>query len=431
MLTDSRKQLHQDTIAVHGGQVPDPTTGATAVPIYQTTSFTFHDADHAARLFNLEEEGHIYTRISNPTVDVFERRIAALEGGVGALAVAAGQTAEMYALLTLAKAGDEIVSSTSLYGGTYALFANRLPNLGIKVRFVSPDDPENFRRAITPRTKAIYGEIIGNPKLDVLDIEAVAEVAHSAGIPLIVDNTFATPCLCRPFDYGTDIVIHSATKWLGGHGTSIGGVIVDSGRFPWDNGNFPDFVEPDPTYHGISYVKDAGETAYITKARAQCVRDFGGCLSPFNAFLFLQGLETLPLRMERHSYNALRVAEFLSQHPSVSWVTYPGLPDDPSYAKARKYLPRGCGGMVCFGVKGGLEAGKRFINSLELVSLLANVGDAKSLVIHPASTTHSQLNPEQLAASGVSEDLIRLSVGIEHVDDIIGDLDQALQRATR
>lgn len=419
-----------ETMAVHAGQAPDPATGSRAVPIYQTTSFVFPDTDYAARLFSLEEKGDIYTRISNPTTEVFEKRMAALEKGVGALAVASGQMAVAYSILTLAKSGDEIISSASLYGGTYAMFFHRLPNLGINVRFVDPTTPEHFRQAITPKTKAIYAETIGNPQLDVLDIEAVANVAHEAGIPLIIDNTFATPCLCRPFEFGADIVVHSATKWIGGHGNSIGGIIIDSGTFPWDNGNFPDFVEPDPAYHGVSYTRDMGEAAYITKARVQYLRDLGGCLSPFNAFLFLLGLETLPLRMERHSQNAQRIAQFLQNHPKVSWVSYPGLPEDPSYSHARKYLTHGAGAMVSFGVKGGRQAGGRFIDSLKLISLVANVGDAKSLVIHPATTTHSQLTAEQLAATGVTEDMIRLSVGLEHVDDLIDDLDRALRQAT-
>lgn len=418
-----------ETMAVHAGQTPDQATGSRAVPIYQTTSFVFPDTDYAARLFSLEEKGDIYTRISNPTTEVFEKRMAALERGVGAMAVASGQMAVAYSILTLAKSGDEIISSASLYGGTYAMFFHRLPSLGINVRFVDPTVPEHFRQAITPKTKAIYAETIGNPQLDVLDIEAVAEIAHEAGIPLIMDNTFATPCLCRPFEFGADIVVHSATKWIGGHGNSIGGIIIDAGTFPWGNGNFPDFVEPDPAYHGVSYTRDMGEAAYITKARVQYLRDLGGCLSPFNAFLFLLGLETLPLRMERHSQNAQRIADFLQNHPKVSWVSYPGLLENPSYSQAQKYLTNGAGAMISFGVKGGRKAGGRFIDSLKLISLVANVGDAKSLVIHPATTTHSQLTSEQLAATGVTEDMIRLSVGLEHVDDLIDDLDRALSQA--
>ncbi|HEY8417889.1 MAG TPA: homocysteine synthase [Limnochordales bacterium] len=420
-----------ETLAVHAGQQPDPTTGSRAVPIYQTTSYVFRDADHAANLFALKEFGNIYTRIMNPTTDVFEQRMAALEGGVGALALAAGQTAETFAILNIAHAGDEIVSATSLYGGTWNLFQHTLPKFGIKVHFVDPTDPENFRRAITPKTKALYAEIIGNPKGDVLDIEAVANIAHEAGIPLIVDNTFATPYLCRPFEWGADIVVHSATKFIGGHGTSIGGVIVDSGKFNWANGKFPGLTEPDPSYHGIRYVETFGPLAYIIKARVQLLRDLGGCLSPFNSFLFLQGLETLHLRMERHVENALTIAKWLQQHPLVAWVNYPGLPGHPSYEKAKKYLPKGPGAIFTFGIKGGLEAGRRFINSVKLFSLLANVGDAKSLVIHPASTTHQQLTPEEQLAAGVTPDLIRLSIGIENVEDLIADLDQALRAAVQ
>lgn len=414
------------TLAVHAGQQPDPTTGARAVPIYQTTSYNFRDAGHAAALFALEEPGNIYTRMMNPTNDVFEKRIAALEGGVGALATASGQAAITYAILNIAGAGDEIVSSSSLYGGTYNLFYHTMPRLGLTVKFVDQAAPENFRRALTEKTKAFFVEIIGNPKLDVPDLEAIAQIAHEAGVPLIVDNTFATPYLCRPFEYGADIVVHSATKFIGGHGTAIGGVIVDSGRFDWTNGKFPGLTEPDPSYHGIRYVENFGNMAYIVKARVQLLRDIGACLGPFNAFLFLQGLETLHLRMERHSANALEVARYLQHHPAVAWVSYPGLPDHPSYRNARKYLPRGAGAILSFGVKGGAEAGRRLINSVKLFSLLANVGDAKSLIIHPASTTHQQLTPEQQLSSGVTEDMVRLSIGIEDVADIIADLDQAL-----
>lgn len=419
------------TLAVHAGQKPDPATGARAVPIYQTTSYIFRDADHAAALFALEEEGHIYTRISNPTTDVFEQRVAALEGGVGALATASGQAAILLAVLNIAGAGQEIVSSTSLYGGTYNLFNVTLPKLGIRVRFVDAADPESFRRAITDKTRALYVETIGNPKLDVPDLEAIAAIAHEAGIPLIVDNTFATPYLCRPFEHGADIVVHSATKFIGGHGTSIGGIIVDSGRFDWRNGKFPELVEPDPSYHGVSYVETFGPAAYIVKARTQLLRDLGPALSPFNAFLFLQGLETLHLRMERHSSNALQIARWLKEHPRVAWVSYPGLPEHPSFGLAQKYLPRGAGAILTFGIKGGKEAGRRFINNLKLFSLLANVGDAKSLVIHPASTTHQQLTVEEQLASGVTEDLVRLSIGLEDPEDLMADLDQALARAGR
>src|SRR5690606_14229089 len=372
-----------ETLAVHAGQQPDPTTGARAVPIYQTTSYAFRNTEHAANLFALKETGNIYTRIMNPTQDVFEQRVAALEGGIGALATASGQAAITYAILNIAGAGDEIVSSSSLYGGTYNLFAHTLPKIGIKVHFVDGRDPENFRRAITPRTKALYAEIIGNPRLDVPDLEAIANIAHEHGIPFIVDNTLATPYLCRPLEHGADIVVHSATKFIGGHGTSIGGIIVDGGKFPWDNGNFPGLTEPDPSYHGLSYTRDVGAAAYIVKARVQLLRDIGAARSPFNAFMFLQGLETLHLRMERHSENALRVAQYLSEHPLVEWVHYPGLEGHESYELAKKYLPKGQGAILTFGIRGGLEAGKRFIDALQLFSNLANVGDAKSLVIHP------------------------------------------------
>ncbi|QGP93687.1 L-methionine gamma-lyase [Neomoorella glycerini] len=425
----SKQQYHFATLAVHAGQEPDPATGARAVPIYQTTSYVFRDADHAAALFALSEPGNIYTRMMNPTTEVFEKRMAALEGGVGALATASGQAAITLAVANIATAGQEIVASTSLYGGTFTLFNSTLPKFGLKVRFVDSADPANFRSAINDNTRALYVEIIGNPKLDVPDLEAIATIAHAAGIPLIVDNTFATPYLCQPFAFGADIVVHSATKFIGGHGTSIGGVIVDSGKFNWDNGKFPGLVEPDPSYHGLSYLKAFGPAAYIFKARVQLLRDLGPALSPFNAFLFLQGLETLPLRMERHVQNALQVARWLAGHPAVAWVSYPGLPTHPSYERAQKYLPRGAGAILTFGIKGGREAGKKFINSLELFSLLANVGDARSLVIHPASTTHQQLTAEEQLASGVTEDLVRLSIGLEDVDDLIADLDQALSRS--
>lgn len=426
----SSKSYRFATLAVHAGQQPDPTTGARAVPIYQTTSYVFRDADHAARLFALPEEGNVYTRIMNPTTAVFEERMAALEGGVGALATASGQAAITLAICNIARAGQEIVSSQSLYGGTYTLFRYTLARMGIKVRFVDASDPENFAKATTQATRAFYVETIGNPKLDVPDIAAIAELAHAAGVPLIVDNTFATPYLCRPIEHGADIVVHSATKFLGGHGTSIGGVIVDGGRFDWGNGRFPELTEADPSYHGLRYWETFGNRAYIVKARRQLLRDLGCCLSPFNAFLFLQGLETLHLRMQRHSENAMAVAEFLQDHPAVSWVAYPGLPQHPSHALASKYLRGGYGAVIAFGIKGGVEAGKRFIESLELFSLLANVGDAKSLVIHPASTTHQQLTPEEQEAAGVTPDLVRLSIGIEDPEDLISDLDQALNRAT-
>lgn len=428
---DPFREYAIETLAVHAGQAPDPATGARAVPIYQTTSFVFHDADHASQLFNLDEPGHIYTRISNPTVEVFEKRVAYLEGGVAAVATASGQAATTLAILNIARAGDEVVASSSLYGGTVALFANTLSDLGITVRFVDPSDPENFRRAMTERTKCIYAEIIGNPRLDVLDVQAVAKIAHDHGIPLIVDNTFATPYLCRPIEWGADIVVHSATKWIGGHGVAIGGIVVDSGRFDWGNGKFPRLVDPDPGYHGISYWKDFGSLAYVTKLRAHMMRDIGACMSPFNAFLLLLGLETLHVRMQRHCENALEIARWLSVHPAVAWVAYPGLPDHPSHHLAEKYFRPGCyGAVVVFGVKGGLEAGIKVIDSVALWSHLANVGDAKSLIIHPASTTHRQLTPEQRAAAGVGDDLIRLAVGLEHVEDLKADLDRALRVAT-
>ncbi|HEY8347339.1 MAG TPA: homocysteine synthase [Symbiobacteriaceae bacterium] len=419
-----------ETLAIHAGQEPDPTTRAVAVPIYLTTSYAFKDTEHAARLFALQEPGNIYTRIMNPTTDVFEKRVAALEGGVGALAVASGQCAELYAILNLAQAGDEIVASSNLYGGTYALLAHNLPRFGIKVHFVDPSDPENFRKAITPKTRAIYAETIGNPAIDVLDIEAVAKVAHDNGIPLIIDNTFATPYLCRPLEWGADIVIHSATKFIGGHGTVIGGIIVDGGKFDWSTGKHPLYTEPDPAYHGLRFA-DLGREAYILRARVSLLRDLGGSLSPVNAFLFLQGLETLHLRMERHCSNALAVAKYLQEHPNVLWVNYPGLETSPYYHLAKKYLPKGAGAILSFGIKGGAEAGRRFIESLRLFTHLANVGDSKSLAIHPATTTHQQLTEEEQLAAGVRPETVRLSIGTENVDDIIADLEQALAKAVQ
>ncbi len=417
------------TLAVHAGQRPDPTTGARAMPIYQTTSYVFEDTDHAAELFALQTFGNIYTRIMNPTTAAFEERVAALEGGIGGLATASGQAAQFIAIATILGPGDQLVSSSALYGGTYTQFDITLRRWGVDVVFVDPSDPENFRRAITPKTRALYGETIGNPRMDVLDIEAVAAIAHEAGVPLIVDNTFATPYLCRPIEWGADIVVHSATKFIGGHGTSIGGIIVESGRFPWDNGKFPGMTEPSPGYHGIRFRETFGEYGYLMKARCENLRDLGPCLSPFNAFLFLQGLETLHVRMERHVRNAEHVARFLAEHPCVSWVSYPGLPDSPYYALAQKYLPKGAGAIFTFGVKGGRETGARFIEELRLISHLANVGDAKTLIIHPASTTHQQLTDEQQLAAGVSPDLVRISVGLEEVADICWDLDRALRRA--
>jgi O-acetylhomoserine (thiol)-lyase len=428
--------LKPETIALHGGQKPDPTTNARAVPIYQTTSYVFNDTAHAARLFGLQEFGNIYTRIMNPTTDVLEQRVAQLEGGSGALAVASGQAAETLALLNIARAGDEILSSASLYGGTYNLFHYTFPRMGIEVKFVDPKDPESFRKALTKRTKAVFAESVGNPKLDTLDFAAVSKVAHDAGIPLVVDNTMPSPFLLRPFDHGADIVIHSATKFIGGHGTSIGGIVVDSGKFDWGNGNFPEFTEPDPSYHGLKFWEvfgnfpGLGNVAFIIKLRVQLLRDLGPAMSPFNAFQFLLGLETLHLRMERHSTNALAVGKFLEKHPNVSWVNYPGLSSHPSHALAQRYHHRGLyGAIMGFGIKGGVAAGKKFIENVRLFSHLANIGDAKSLVIHPASTTHQQLTPAERLATGVTDDFVRLSVGIENVDDIIGDLDQALRKS--
>jgi O-acetylhomoserine (thiol)-lyase len=432
MALNSNRSYGFETLSLHAGQeTADSATNARAVPIYQTSSYVFDSPEHAANLFALKQFGNIYTRIMNPTQDAFERRIAALEGGVGALALASGQSAETLAILNIAEAGDEIVSSASLYGGTYNLFHYTLPKLGITVRFVDSRDPNSFHGAINERTKAIYAETVGNPRLDTLDIRAVADIAHEHGLPLIVDNTLPTPYLLQPFKHGADIIVHSATKFIGGHGTSIGGVIVDSGTFDWaTSGRFPGLIEPDPSYHGVRYVEALGPLAYIIKARVQLLRDLGPATTPFNSWLFLQGLETLPLRMERHSQNALRVAEFLEAHPSVGWVSYPGLASHPQHELAKKYHTHGYGAIVGFGIKGGLEAGKRLIQHIELFSHLANVGDAKSLIIHPASTTHSQLTPEEQYETGVTPDFIRLSVGLETVDDLLDDLDQALKAAT-
>ncbi|WP_406241776.1 homocysteine synthase [Tissierella carlieri] len=428
----SERKLKFDTLQVHAGQEVDKTTGSRAVPIYQTTSYVFDSVEHGANLFALKEEGYIYTRIMNPTTDAFEKRIAALEGGVGALAVGSGSAAITYAILNIAGVGDEIISASTLYGGTHTLFSTTLPKLGINTVFVDPDDPENFRKAINENTKAVYIESIGNPGINLIDIEAVAKIAHENNIPLIIDNTFGTPYLIRPIEFGADIVVHSATKFIGGHGTSIGGVIVDSGKFNWlNNPKFLGFNTPDPSYHGLVYARDIGEAAYIVKARVQLLRDTGAALSPFNSFLFLQGLETLSLRVERHVANAKRIAEFLYKHPLVSWVNYPSLEGNKYNYLAKKYFPKGAGSIFTFGIKGGVEEGKRFIESLEIFSHLANVADAKSLVIHPASTTHSQLNEEDQIKAGVAPDLIRLSIGIEDVEDLIEDIEQALERAVR
>ncbi|MFE4710679.1 O-acetylhomoserine aminocarboxypropyltransferase/cysteine synthase family protein [Paenibacillus sp. NPDC056722] len=423
------KKWRFDTLQVHAGQEPDQTTGARAVPIYQSSSFVFKSTDHASAVINFEEEGNIYTRISNPTNAVLEQRIAALEGGVGALAVASGSTAVTYAIFNLAGAGDEIVAANTLYGGTFNLLEVSLPKLGINTVFVSPDDPDNFRRAITDRTKALFIESIGNPGLNVADIQAIADIAHEHHIPLIVDNTFGSPYLVRPFEHGADIVVHSATKYIGGHGTSIGGLIVDGGTFDWTSGRFPGFTEPDRSYNNLRYVEKFGELAYITKVRVQILRDMGAAISPFNSFLLLQGLETLSLRLEKHLANTRVIVEYLESHPDVAWVNYPGLPSSPYYSLAVRYFPKGPGSIFTFGLKGGYKAANVFINSLELFSHLANVADAKSLVIHPASTTHAQLSPEQQLAGGITPDLIRLSIGIEDPEDLKEDLEQAIQKA--
>ena len=426
---DSKLKL--ESIALHGGQEADPTTGSRAVPIYQTTSYQFKDADHAARLFGLAEFGNIYTRLMNPTTDVLEKRVALLDGGAAALATASGQAAISLSLLNIAQAGDEIVSADNLYGGTYTLFQNTFKKFGIKVTFVKSSDIAAFEKSITSKTKAIYAESVGNPKLDIADLEAISKIAHKNGIPLVLDNT-STPYTLRPIDHGVDIVVYSATKFLGGHGTSLGGVIVDSGKFDWTNGKFPLITDPDPSYHGLKFVealKPIGNIAYIIKARVNLLRDLGPTISPFNSFLLLQGIETLHLRYPRHSENALAVAKFLEKHPKVGWVTYPGLDSSPEKKKADKYLRHGAGGIIGFGIKGGIEAGKKFIESLELLSHVANIGDAKSLAIHPATTTHSQLSPEEQVSTGVTPDFIRLSIGIEHIDDIIADIEQALKKA--
>jgi O-acetylhomoserine (thiol)-lyase len=419
------------TRCLHAGQQPDPTSGARAVPIYQTTSYVFKNSEHAANLFGLREFGNIYTRIMNPTTDVFEQRVASLEGGIAGLATSSGQAAQFLAISSLCQVGDDFVSSSTLYGGTYTQFDTTFRRLGYNAIFVDPDDPENFRKAITPKTKFIFIETISNPRFNITDIEAVAKIAHDAGVPLMVDNTFATPYLCRPIEYGADIIVHSTTKFIGGHGTAIGGMIVDSGKFDWTNGKFPMLTEPSPGYHGLKFVEALGPLAYIIKVRVEGLRDLGPCQTPFNSFLFLQGLETLPMRMERHCANALAVAKHLEGHPLVTWVNHASLPSSPYHAIAKKYLPKGTGSVFTFGIKGGATAGAKFIDNLKLLSHLANVGDAKSLVIHPASTTHEQLSPEQQKAAGVTPDMVRLSIGLEDVDDINWDLDQALEASQR
>jgi len=421
------QQRSIETLLLHAGQSPDSATLSRAVPIYQTSSYVFKSSEHAANLFGLKEFGNIYTRIMNPTTDVLEQRLAALDGGVGALAVASGQAAITYAVLNIAQAGQNIVSTNYLYGGTYNLFHYTLPKLGINVKFVDSSDPENIRRAIDENTRLVYTESVGNPKNNVDDFEAIGEITRAAGIPLIVDNTVTTPYLFKPLDHGADIVVYSLTKFIGGHGTSIGGAIVDGGKFPWNNGKFPEFTEPDPSYHGLKYWEALGNLSYILKMRVTLLRDMGACLSPFNAFQFLQGLETLHVRMPRHVENARAVATWLEQHPSVSWVNYPGLASHKDHANARKYLPKGEGAIIGFGIKGGVEAGKKFIDNVKLLSHLANIGDAKSLVIHPASTTHQQLSEEEQRATGVLPDFIRLSIGLEGIDDIIADIRQALE----
>jgi O-acetylhomoserine (thiol)-lyase len=421
----SARQMGFATRCLHAGHSPDKTTLARAVPIYQTTSYVFENSAHAAALFALQQFGNIYTRIMNPTNAVFEERVASLEGGIAGLATSSGQAAQFLAISSIAGMGDEVVSASTLYGGTYTQFDISFRRIGINVKFVEPDDPENFRKAITPKTRALYGETIANPRMNVLDIEKVAAIAHEAGVPLVIDNTMASPYLCRPIEHGADIVVHSATKFLGGHGNSIGGIIVDSGRFPWSD-KFPAITEPSPGYHGMKFGETFGNLAFIIKARVEGLRDFGPCMSPFNSFLFLQGVETLNLRMERHSGNALALAEWLSKNPAITWVKYPGLKSSPYYKLAQKYLPKGCGSIVTFGIKGGLEAGRKLIDSVQLFSHLANLGDAKSLIIHPASTTHQQLSDGQQIDAGVTKDLVRISAGIEDIDDLIWDLDQAI-----
>src|SRR5574339_572954 len=420
-----------ETLCLHAGQIPDPATGARAAPIYQTTSFVFDSADHAASLFNLQTFGNVYSRISNPTVAVLEERVAALEGGRAALTCATGQAAEATAILTLAKAGDHVVSASTLYGGTHTLLGVNLKKLGVETTFVDPDDPENFRKALKPNTKLVYAETLGDPLINIVDIAAVAAIAKDAGVPFLVDNTVPSPYLCRPVEHGADLVVHSATKYLGGHGTTMGGVIVESGRFPWGNGKFPEFTTPSPGYHGVIFHETFGDFGFTMKARMEIMRTFGPSLSPLNAWLLLQGLESLPVRMDRHCDNALAVAKFLQGHPRGAWVNYPGLPDNKYHALAKKYLPKGASGLLNFGVKGGAKAGERFIEAAQFMSHLANIGDAKTLIIHPASTTHRQMSDEDQMKAGVTPDMIRMSVGIETLDDILWDIDQALSAAAK
>jgi len=417
-----------ETLCLHAGQIPDAQTGSRAVPLYQTTSYVFDSADHAASLFNLQTFGNVYTRLSNPTTAVFEERMAAIEGGRAAVAAASGQAAEMLAFLNILESGDHVVSSSKLYGGTHTMLSVNFRKFGIEATLVDPDDPDNFRRALKPNTKAIFSETLGNPAINVIDIAAIAAIAHEAGVPLIVDNTAASPYLCQPILHGADVVVHSATKFIGGHGTSMGGVVVESGKFPWDNGRFPGMTEPSPGYHGVKFFETFGDFGFTMKARMEILRVFGPSIAPFNAWLLLQGLETLPVRMERHCENAMRVAQFLESHPKVTWVNYPGLPGNRYHALAQRYLPKGAGSLLSFGIRGGFDAGVRFIEGLQFVSHLANIGDAKSLVIHPASTTHRQLSEEDLVKAGVPPDMVRLSIGLETIDDILWDLDRALSK---
>jgi len=417
-----------ETLCLHAGQIPDAQTGSRAVPLYQTTSYVFDSADHAASLFNLQTFGNVYTRLSNPTTAVFEERMAAIEGGRAAVAAASGQAAEMLAFLNILESGDHVVSSSKLYGGTHTMLSVNFRKFGIEATLVDPDDPDNFRRALRPNTKAIFSETLGNPAINVIDIAAIAAIAHEAGVPLIVDNTAASPYLCQPILHGADVVVHSATKFIGGHGTSMGGVVVESGKFPWDNGRFPGMTEPSPGYHGVKFFETFGDFGFTMKARMEILRVFGPSIAPFNAWLLLQGLETLPVRMERHCENAMRVAQFLESHPKVTWVNYPGLPGNRYHALAQRYLPKGAGSLLSFGIRGGFDAGVRFIEGLQFVSHLANIGDAKSLVIHPASTTHRQLSEEDLVKAGVPPDMVRLSIGLETIDDILWDLDRALSK---